>query len=213
MTSITDTEEAGERGILMRRITWQRVLAVVCIVSMMAAVGCGKESSKAVSILEEEEAPLDTHVTLSDAESVKKDEKTMAVIGSVNIDGVGISLNGDMAPIKEHFGEPVKYSESKSCLYDGYDKVYEYDGFKIVTYPDKKGEKVSSISYTLEDITAFHGLAVGDSYERVAAYFGENAVTVNKRCCVVDEMAYGYCFYYDGDSGKITEIEMYIITE
>lgn len=56
-----------------------------------------------------------------------------------------ISLNEDMAEVQAALGESLDYSQTKSCLYDGYDKVYTYDQIIITTYPKENRDYVGGM--------------------------------------------------------------------
>lgn len=130
---------------------------------------------------------------------------------AVKVNGNLLVLREDVSKALEVLGEPVNYSENKSCLYDGYDKSYEFDGVTIVTYPDGDVDRISSIRYSATDSENAFKINIGDTADRVLIRIGENRVTCNKICYIYENGVNGIAFYLDGDI--ITEIEIYNIEE
>lgn len=130
---------------------------------------------------------------------------------SMRINGTVISLNDDMAGVLKALGEPITYSESKSCMYDGYDKVYSFDNLTIVTYPDGEKDYISSISSLSAEVENALGIKVGDNKSKMSDVFDADKIDENDICCIYEFSDYGVCCYLEGDT--ISEIEIYIITE
>lgn len=130
---------------------------------------------------------------------------------SVRVNNTVISLHDDMADVLEKLGEPVTYSESKSCMYDGYDKVYSFDDLTIITYPDGEKDYISSISSSSVDVENALDIKIGDNKSKVSDVFGADKVEENDICCIYETSDYGVCCYLEGDT--VSEIEIYIMTE
>ena len=119
-----------------------------------------------------------------------------------------IELNGDFSSIKESLGETLDYTESKSCLYDGYDKTYTYENVVIITYPIDNQEKVSSITILSEDVKHNLPVSIGDNVDAIKDAYGESNLDITDACCIYED-EFGIAFYTL--DGVVVEIEIYIL--
>ena len=100
--------------------------------------------------------------------------------------GVTISLHDAAEPIIAKLGEPVKYTESASCAFEGLDKSYYYGSFYLETYPQGDKDFVSGWWFADDSVTTPEGIYIGSSKAEVEkaygtdGYNGTNAYTVNK---------------------------------
>lgn len=100
-------------------------------------------------------------------------------------------------PEDEGLGETVKYMEAPSCYYDGLDKIFTYNGYKVTTYPADGGDYIQDI--TIEGTyKSAKGIGVGDSLSSVLSAYGENAEITGKLYRYYeDESKYIYFFIND----------------
>ncbi len=104
-----------------------------------------------------------------------------------------IRLHADMAPILAALGQPISYTESASCAFDGKDKTYNYSSFCLTTYPQGEKDLVFSFWFVDDSVTTSEGLYIGapqamaetacgaDSYNGINAYvkkLGDTRMTV-----------------------------------
>lgn len=100
--------------------------------------------------------------------------------------GATISLHDAAEPIIAKLGEPVKYTESASCAFEGLDKSYYYGSFYLETYPQGDKDFVSGWWFADDSVTTPEGIYIGSSKAEVEkaygtdGYNGTNAYTVNK---------------------------------
>ena len=100
--------------------------------------------------------------------------------------GATISLHDAAEPIIAKLGEPVKYTESASCAFEGLDKSYYYGSFYLETYPQGDKDFVSGWWFADDSVTTPEGIYIGSSKADVEkaygtdGYNGTNAYTVNK---------------------------------
>lgn len=100
--------------------------------------------------------------------------------------GATISLHDAAEPIIAKLGEPVKYTESASCAFEGLDKSYYYGSFYLETYPQGDKDFVSGWWFADDSVTTPEGIYIGSSKADVEkaygtdGYNGSNAYTVNK---------------------------------
>ncbi len=165
-----------------------KVFLITAFMGLML-LGCGSGQNKA-----------------SDADS-----GTAVGAESVKTGNLVISLNDDMEDIKEELGEPVNYTENKSCLYDGYDKTYTYTDVEIITYPMNGKEYISSINILTDDAVSGSGIRIGSSAETVAEKYGEENLAMSDTYYIYETDGYGYSFYLE--DGTVAAIEAYLLTE
>lgn len=89
--------------------------------------------------------------------------------------GVEIKLSQPAQPIIEKLGEPMKYTESASCAFDGLDKSYYYGSFYLETYPQGNEDFVYGWWFADDSVSTPEGIYIGASKADVdAAYGAEN---------------------------------------
>lgn len=143
-------------------------------------------------------------------ESVK-DQKMQ--IGEVSVQGVVFSVTSPFETIKEKLGEPVSYQESKSCLYAGLDKTYQYSNLIILTYPLKGKEYISSIALlkNAKEITYQSYVKLGDSMEELEEKLKGKNYDKSETCYQLEEGKLGFAFYLENET--VIKIEIYSIAE
>ena len=96
---------------------------------------------------------------------------------------VAISLNAPAGPVLAALGAPFGYGESKSGVYAGVEKTYQFTGLRLKTFQSQDGERILGMMITAAGTQTPEGICVGDSAARVRECFGEDAIRDN--CCVV----------------------------
>ena len=86
--------------------------------------------------------------------------------------GATISLHDAAEPIIAKLGEPVKYTESASCAFEGLDKSYYYGSFYLETYPQGDKDFVSGWWFADDSVTTPEGIYIGASQAEVEAAYG-----------------------------------------
>ena len=89
--------------------------------------------------------------------------------------GTKITLHDAAEPIVAALGEPVKYTESTSCAFEGLDKSYYYGSFYLETYP--KGEKDFVYGWWFADdsVSTSEGVYIGAPQAEVEAAYGADS--------------------------------------
>jgi len=133
--------------------------------------------------------------------------------GEVCINDIVFSIRTSFDKIKDDLGEPVKYQESKSCLYDGFDKIYQYSDLIISTYPLEKKEYISSIILLNENKTITYNcnVKIGDSMNDVKTKLKGKELITSSTCYQLEETDMGFAFYFEGET--VSKIEIYSIAE
>ena len=91
---------------------------------------------------------------------------------SFNYKGTVITLHADFAPILAVLGEPVSYTESASCAFEGLDKTYYYGSLYIDTYPDGDKDRVYDFWFADDSLTTAEGIYIGSTQADVEAAYG-----------------------------------------
>lgn len=100
--------------------------------------------------------------------------------------GTEITLHAPAAPIVSALGEPVKYTESTSCAFEGLDKSYYYGSFYLETYPKNDEDFVYGWWFADDSVTTQEGIYIGATQAEVEkaygteGYNGTNAFTIKK---------------------------------
>ena len=100
--------------------------------------------------------------------------------------GTKITFHAPAAPIVAALGDPVKYSESTSCAFEGLDKSYYYGSFYLETYPKGDEDFVYGWWFADDSVTTEEGIYIGATQAEVEkaygtdGYNGTNAFVINK---------------------------------
>ncbi len=71
-------------------------------------------------------------------------------------------------------GEYDDMYEAPSCVHEGYDRFYTYDGFSVTTAPQENGDIVTEFLIESSACTLANGITIGSSAEDVTAAYGED---------------------------------------
>ena len=100
--------------------------------------------------------------------------------------GTKITFHAPAADIVAALGEPVKYTESTSCAFEGLDKSYYYGSFYLETYPKGDEDFVYGWWFADDSVTTEEGIYIGATQAEVEkaygteGYNGTNAFVINK---------------------------------
>ena len=100
--------------------------------------------------------------------------------------GTKIALHAPADQVIAALGEPLEYSESTSCAFDGLDKSYKYGSFYLETYPIGDKDYVYGWWFVDDLVETDEGICIGSSKAAVDAAYGvenfngTNAYTVKK---------------------------------
>lgn len=100
--------------------------------------------------------------------------------------GTKITFHAPAAPIVAALGEPVKYTESTSCAFEGLDKSYYYGSFYLETYPQGNEDFVYGWWFADDSVITEEGIYIGATQAEVEkaygtdCYNGTNAFVISK---------------------------------
>jgi len=93
---------------------------------------------------------------------------------------MGISVGGEWFPIWQDasgllraLGDDYKLSTAPSCVFEGEDKVFEFDGILVLTNPDGDRDIWFSIYLENDLLSTSRGIKVGNSLEEVFDAYGD----------------------------------------
>ncbi len=89
------------------------------------------------------------------------------------IDGVKYDIRTDSAPLLAALGDDYEFSEQISCIYEGMDKSFTYDGLTISTVPVDGKDIIEMFTITNDKYKTERGITVGASLEDVIAAYGD----------------------------------------
>ncbi len=124
--------------------------------------------------------------------------KDMAAI----VNGVTFHVRTDSADVLRVLGNEYDYSEVMSCVYDGYDKQFIYDGITVCTVPVDGVDVIEQFIITGGDYSTARNIKVGSTLDEIVAAYGE------------DYFDDGYVTYTESnDPANITEwrIQFYLV--
>lgn len=141
------------------------ILTVLCLVLSLAACGSsGTEGSN------------------SSGNTITVPEDTF----TFEYKGTKIQFHAAAEPIIAALGEPVKYTESASCAFQGLDKSYYYGSFYLETYPDGDKDYVYGWWFADDSVATEEGIYIGATQAEVEnaygtdGYNGSNAYMIKR---------------------------------
>lgn len=166
-----------------KNITLIFVLVLIPIISLLAA--CGNKGSE--------------------AKALEKDDL------SFSYNGKTFELDSDVQYLLDGFGSDYEFSEAPSCVYEGTDKVYEYPGLAVYTYPLNGKNLIDEIVLTDAKYTTSKGIKVGSTKEEVVASYGgdyieEGGMLTYRLDKAKDDSP---CIYFILNNGTVDSISYY----
>jgi len=122
-----------------------------------------------------------------------------------------IELNKNMKDVIKVLGEDYKKTESKSCMYNGYDKAYEYKDLLISTYPKGEKDYISSIIIKNKNIDNFWKISIGDSVKTALSKVEDKPKVKNDNLISYEWKDYGLSLYVNNN--EIEEIEIWYLAQ
>jgi len=87
--------------------------------------------------------------------------------------GITVEPGDDMKSVLQGLGDPISTYESPSCIFDGNDLVYTYDGFEVNAAMIDGLETCVALFVTDDSIQTPEGISIGSSLADVLGAFGE----------------------------------------
>lgn len=89
--------------------------------------------------------------------------------------GVTVYMGKSASKLIKKAGKPKAKQVSKSCAYDGKDRVYKYKNFILYTYSnsEKGKEYVNGITFLNSKVKTKEGIKIGSSLKKVKKAYGK----------------------------------------
>jgi len=85
-------------------------------------------------------------------------------------------LDTDATALLSLLGDNYDYSEAPSCVYEGTDKIFAYDGIEIYTYPYGGADLIDEIVLLSSGYVTNRGVKPGDSIDAVLEKYGNGGI-------------------------------------
>ena len=122
------------------------------------------------------------------------------------VGNVTVSVDDGAETILTALGQWKDYNESPSCAFEGLDKIYVYNGFRIQTYTLSGVDYIRSVELTDDSVSTPEGIAVGASAEAVLDAYGEPK-TKTDSALVYENTEKGMKLQFILRDGKVTNIQ------
>ena len=131
------------------------------------------KEEKVIKTVKTTEAKNETNTgkEVAGASDGKVDEMDFAVV----VNGMLIKIGDDINEMLSEVGEPDDFTEARSCLHDGNDRIYTYGGIVIYTYPNGKKDIVNIIEFQGDEKT-LSGIGLGSTKAEIEAAYGSDYV-------------------------------------
>lgn len=120
-----------------------------------------------------------------------------------------ITLNDNVDDVIKQLGDPENIEESKSCVFEGNDKVYHYPNIIFNTYPQGDKNFINCITVLTKESEIISQIKVGDSVEQVHEKYGYEVITEDNTIIVYEFEDYGVAFYLN--DSKVQQYDLYLI--
>ena len=139
-------------------------------------------------------------------------------------DDIGISINGQWFPIWQDatgllqaLGGDYALTSAPSCVFEGEDKEFAYDGFYVYTNPDGDKDIWYSIFLESDKYSTARGIRVGDGLDVVIAaygdrYYWEGESILTYSISGVEGDIASPCIQFTVSEDSVTAIEIYYPT-
>ncbi len=121
-------------------------------------------------------APNETTAPAETSDSEKTVEPSKAVEYPITLEGgTTIVINSEAKATLDKLGAHIDYMEAPSCVHEGSDKIYTYDGYTVTVSPNGKGgEFVAEFSLTSDVVALDNGIYVGCTVAEIKKAYGED---------------------------------------
>ena len=126
----------------------------------------------------------------------------------VKIGDIVLTLDDEAAPLIEKLGDAKRFDEYPSCLFEGSDKLWEYESLTVQTYPEGDKDYILSIEIMDDKPEISSGIKVGDSLKDLENAYGDRLKKESAGIYRGAEKDSGIDFYMDGET--IQGINLYL---
>jgi len=88
-------------------------------------------------------------------------------------DGTAIEMGAAAADVLAKLGDPLSVAEAPSCIHEGTDRVYTFNGYTLTTSPDADGtDRIYEVALVSDAVTLEGGVYIGAELAKAEALFG-----------------------------------------
>jgi len=160
----------------MKKLLSIILIILVLTASVLCLFSCEDNSAK-----EDEQSAANTE-TAAETEEETSAETEEASLGEapqitktvVFSDGHSVTLGDAADTVSASCGEATDVIEAPSCINEGTDRVYSFNGYSVTTSPDESGsDYVASVELTAPEAVLENGISVGSAVSDAIAAFGD----------------------------------------
>mgnify|MGYP003310227199 CR=1 FL=1 len=156
----------------------KKILALILILTIFFCVSCSAEPNNADESIDRqltdntvaEQSDENEESTAPDEITENTEETSYTCVFA---DGRQITLGEKADSFLASFGDYSDVMEAPSCIHEGFDRVYSFDGFTVTTSPDGSGfDYVVEVALTGWECVLENGIHVGSTMAGVEAVYG-----------------------------------------
>ena len=134
----------------------------------------------------------------------QEDAPQNSAFANMRVKETEIAIDAEAAPILSALGNEISYEESPSCAFEGMDKLYVYQGFRIKTYSQGGKDYIYSIELMDDSIATPEGIMIGAEIATVTEKYGTPAEENDTAMRFISENTILQILFRDG---KVTNIQ------
>lgn len=158
------------------------ILMVILLMSTFASCSDSSDDNNpavTTSPQSSTESTTEAEINETDSPQTEKSQVIASISPVINLDnGISLTVGGSadefFKTAESIIGSYIDMSEAPSCIRDGYDRVYTYDGFNITTVPGSSEDIISEITLTSDSVAIGDGVMIGSDRSDIDKYFGED---------------------------------------
>ena len=152
------------------------LLLAVSLISGLTSCGGESDGDKATTdetTVSDETTAADDTTALDTEETAESQTSTNGIYSVTLNNGITINLGDDAKEFTETATDYIDYMEAVSCVHEGYDKVYVFDGYSVSTAPNGiGGEFIYEFSLTSDIVSFAGGVTLGIDASTLDSVFG-----------------------------------------
>ena len=136
----------------------KKLIIILLTISLLVLGACGQQQTS------EDTEAVDDYFVIGEFREID-------LIFDYN--NVSYPLNSEAAPLLEALGSEYTETTAPSCVYDGEDKMFEYDNMTIYTYPTDGIDMIDEIYFFGGDFQTTKDIKIGSTLEEVKEQYGQ----------------------------------------
>ena len=135
-------------------------------------------------------------------------EETGSSFAPIKIGSTEVPIDGEATQILAALGEAKSFDESPSCAFEGMDKIYVYNGFRIQTYTLGGKDYIRSVELLDDTYATPEGITIGASLEALTAAYGTPTKQTETGAQYIDS-AHGMTLQFLLRDGKVVNVQYF----